>query len=258
MPQNEYVEDAIRRYGRPLNYEIRKAKKEARQEKVIAKKVTTLTGIKAKLFKKKLQAEKIQLKKNMKIKEAKNIEVKTENTSEALPAFLLDRDINEQAKEINSKIKQKRKEKAAKYTVPIAKVEGLSEAEVFGVVTSGKRKNKHWKRIVNRPCFVGADFTRKAPKFERFIRPMSMRFTVAHVSHPELKTTFKLPIISVKRNPHSDVFTSLGVLTKGTIIEVNVSELGIVDGSGQVVWGKYAQITNKPENDGCINAVLLV
>jgi len=26
----------------------------------------------------------------------------------------------------------------------------------------------------------------------------------------------------------------------------------------QVVWGKYAQVTNNPENDGCINAVLLV
>jgi ribosome biogenesis protein NSA2 len=24
------------------------------------------------------------------------------------------------------------------------------------------------------------------------------------------------------------------------------------------VWGKYAQVTNYPENDGCINAVLLV
>lgn len=258
MPQNEYVEESIKRFGRPLDYEVKKAKKAARLEKVIAKKVTTLTGIKARLFKKKLHAEKVQLKKNLKLKEAKKVKIETENTTDALPAFLLDRGINEQAKEINSKIKEKRKEKAAKYTVPIAKVEGLSEAEVFGVVTSGKRKNKHWKRIVNRPCFVGADFTRKAPKFERFIRPMCMRFTTAHVSHPELKTTFKLPILSVKRNPHSDVFTGLGVLTRGTIIEVNVSELGIVDGSGQVVWGKYAQITNKPENDGCVNAILLV
>jgi len=25
-----------------------------------------------------------------------------------------------------------------------------------------------------------------------------------------------------------------------------------------VVWGKYAQITNNPENDGCVNGVLLV
>lgn len=26
----------------------------------------------------------------------------------------------------------------------------------------------------------------------------------------------------------------------------------------QVVWGKYAQVTNNPDLDGCINAVLLV
>lgn len=258
MPQNEYVEESIKQYGRPLNYETRKAKRQARESKIIAKKVTTLTGIKARLFHKKCLAEKIQLKKNIKISEAKSVKVHSEACTEALPAFLLDRGVNDQARELSSKIKQKRKEKAAKYTVPIAKVEGLSEADVFGVVASGKRKNKHWKRIVNRPCFVGQDFTRKAPKFERFIRPMSMRLTKAHVSHPELKTTFNLPILSVKRNPHSDIFTSLGVLSKGTIVEVNVSELGIVDASGQVVWGKYAQITNNPENDGCVNAVLLV
>ncbi|KAM0850587.1 hypothetical protein ACQ4PT_052978 [Festuca glaucescens] len=40
--------------------------------------------------------------------------------------------------------------------------------------------------------------------------------------------------------------------------KVNVSELGLVTPSGKVVWGKYAQVTNNPENDGCINAGLLV
>lgn len=40
--------------------------------------------------------------------------------------------------------------------------------------------------------------------------------------------------------------------------KVNVSELGLVTQGGKVVWGKYAQVTNHPENDGCINAVLLV
>ena len=50
----------------------------------------------------------------------------------------------------------------------------------------------------------------------------------------------------------------LGVMTKGTVIEVNVSALGLVTQSGKVVWGKYAQVTNSPELDGCINAVLLV
>lgn len=52
------------------------------------------------------------------------------------------------------------------------------------------------------------------------------------------------------------MYTQLGVLTKGTIIEVNVSELGMVTAGGKVVFGKYAQVTNNPENDGCINAVL--
>jgi ribosomal protein S8E len=36
--------------------------------------------------------------------------------------------------------------------------------------------------------------------------------------------------------------TSLGVLTRGTIIEVNVSELGLVTTGGKVVWAKYAQV----------------
>ena len=82
------------------------------------------------------------------------------------------------------------------------------------------------------------------------------------------------------------MYTQLGVLTKGTIIEVNVSELGMVTAGGKVVWGRWAQVvsflllhpasrsrkpqregmlmslvgeqTNNPEMDGCLNAVLLV
>jgi len=134
----------------------------------------------------------------------------------------------------------------------------MTEEEMFGVVKSGKRQRKAWKRIINKVTFVGDNFTRKPPKFERFIRPMALRCKKANVTHPELKTTFQLDIIGVKRNPQSSLYTGLGVMTKGTIIEVNVSELGLVTQSGKVVWGKYAQITNNPENDGCINAVLLV
>ncbi len=55
-----------------------------------------------------------------------------------------------------------------------------------------------------------------------------------------------------------DVSTMSHSVPQGTIIEVNVSELGLVTPGGKVVWGKYAQVTNNPENDGCINAVLLV
>jgi len=55
----------------------------------------------------------------------------------------------------------------------------------------------------------------------------------AHTTHPELKVTLHLDIIGVKKNPNGQSYTQLGVLTKGTIIEVNVSK---------VVWGKYAQV----------------
>ena len=87
---------------------------------------------------------------------------------------------------------------------------------------------------------------------------MALRYKRAHITHPELGVTVQLPIISLKKNPRTPLYTPLGVLTKGLIIEVNVSELGLVTTSGKVVWGKYAQVTNHPENDGCINAVLLV
>ena len=42
----------------------------------------------------------------------------------------------------------------------------------------------------------------------------------AHVTHPELKCTFCLDILGVKKNPNGQTYTSLGVITKGTIIEV--------------------------------------
>jgi ribosome biogenesis protein NSA2 len=87
---------------------------------------------------------------------------------------------------------------------------------------------------------------------------MALRYKKAHVTHPDLAATFHLSILSVKKNPSSPMYTQLGVMTKGTVIEVNVSELGLVTTGGKVVWGKFAQITNNPENDGCINAVLLV
>jgi len=83
---------------------------------------------------------------------------------------------------------------------------------------------------------------------------MGLRYKKAHVTHPELKVTVQLPIISVKKNPNNPLYTQLGVLTKGTVIEVNVSDLGLVTASGKVVWGRYAQITNNPSNDGCVNA----
>jgi ribosome biogenesis protein NSA2 len=217
-------------------------------------------GLKAKLYHKKRHSEKIQMKKTLKLHEEKQSKQKdAEAVPEgAIPAYLMDREGEVRAKVLSNMIKQKRKEKAGKWNVPLPQVRGAAESEVFRVMKSGKRKAKEWKRMVTKVTFVGEGFTRKPPKYERFIRPMALRFKKAHVTHPELRTTFQLPIIGVKKNPNSALYTQLGVITKGTVIEVNVSELGLVTQGGKVVWGKYAQVTNNPENDGCINAVLLV
>lgn len=55
-----------------------------------------------------------------------------------------------------------------------------------------------------------------------------MRFKKANITHPELQTTFYLDIVGVKKNPQSALYTNLGVMTKGTIIEINVTDLGLV------------------------------
>eukprot|EP00331_Platyophrya_macrostoma_P009946 CAMPEP_0176425832 /NCGR_PEP_ID=MMETSP0127-20121128/11604_1 /TAXON_ID=938130 /ORGANISM="Platyophrya macrostoma, Strain WH" /LENGTH=259 /DNA_ID=CAMNT_0017807029 /DNA_START=55 /DNA_END=834 /DNA_ORIENTATION=+ len=259
MPQNNYMELFKKRFGERLDADERRRKKEARAPHEQAQKAQALRGIRAKLYNKERFKEKIQMKKLIHAHQEKMIDVKVDKPEEgALPAYLLDRENVNRSKILSNTVKQKRKEKAGKWAVPVEKVKALSEAEMFQVVKSGKRKKKAWKRKVTKVCFVGDNFTRKPPKYEKYIRPMGLRFKKAHVTHPELKTTFFLDILGVKKNPQSALYTNLGVITKGTVLEVNVSELGLVTQSGKVVWSKYAQVTNNPENDGCINAVLLV
>lgn len=170
------------------------------------------------------------MKRNIKAHEEKEATAKEVKKPEdgAVPAYLLDRNEVNRTKVLSNMIKQKRKEKAGKWKVPIDKVKPMSEAEMFKVLRSGKRKKKAWKRMINKVSFVSDSFTRKPPKMEKFIRPTALRFKKAHVTHPELKTTFCLDILGVKKNPQSALYSSLGVITKGTILEVNVSELGLV------------------------------
>lgn len=260
MPQNEYIEEAQRRFGKRFDHAEITRKKKARKVKKDAKTARKLRGIKAKIWHKKRYCEKVTMKKTIKAHEEKDANKKDaeEAPKGAIPSYLLDREQQARTKVLSNMIKQKRKEKAGKWSVPIPKVKAMTEDEMFKILRSGKRKKKAWKRVVNKVCFVGDNFTRKNPKWERFIRPSSLRFKKAHVTHPELKTTFHLDIVGVKKNPQSNLYTSLGVITKGTILEVNVSELGLVTQTGKVVWAKYAQVTNNPEMDGCINALLLV
>ncbi|KAF2076990.1 hypothetical protein CYY_001699 [Polysphondylium violaceum] len=260
MPQGDHIELHQKRFGKRLDHYEKLRKKTARavhKRSALAQKVS---GLKAKLYNKKRYAEKAEMKKTIAMHQERQTSKKSDEKVRegAIPAYLMDREKESRAKVLSNMVKQKRKEKAGKWDVPLPKVRAISEDEMFKVVKSGKRQKKAWKRMVTKVTFVGEGFTRKPPKYERFIRPTGLRFKKAHVTHPELKSTFYLDILSVKKNPQSPTYTQLGVITKGTIIEVNVSDLGLVTQSGKVVWGKLAQVTNNPENDGCINAVLLV
>ena len=56
------------------------------------------------------------------------------------------------AKALSSAIKNKRAEKAARFSVPLPKVRGISEEEMFKVVATGKKTHKKgWKRVVTQP-----------------------------------------------------------------------------------------------------------
>lgn len=260
MPQNDHIEESIKKHGRRLDYEQRQRKKLARAPHKHSELVQKTRGLKAKMLNKKRYSEKAQIRKTIKQHAQKDATQTSGQPSTAgpIPAYLLDRNETNRSKILSNMIKDKRKEKAGKWNVPLPAVKGIAQDEMFRVIRSGKTKSKSWKRLVTKATFVGEGFTRKPPKFERFIRPMGLRMKKANVTHPELKTTFQLPIIGVKKNPQGVTYTQLGVLTKGTVIEVNVSDLGLVTTGGKVVWGKYAQVTNNPENDGCVNAVLLV
>lgn len=125
------------------------------------------------------------MKKTLKTHDERNVKQKDNESKPdgALPTFLLDREGQKDAKAMSSAIKQKRKDKAAKYAVPLPKVRGVAEEEVFKVMRTGKSKNKAWKRMVTKATFVGEGFTRKPVKMERFVRPMALRYKKANVTH---------------------------------------------------------------------------
>ncbi len=288
-----------------LDADERARKKLAREGHRRSDEAQNARGFRAKMLQQERRKEKIQMRKRIKAHEERNVKSQADvDTSDPVPAFLLDRSNPTSAKALSSAIKNRRNEKSARFSVPLPKVRGISEAEMFKVVKTGKKtKQKSWKRVITKPTFVGPDFTRQPVKYERFIRyvawswsfssyspgplgplgvlsssfppflhplpvsshraplsarsaphatkgfangtrPMALRQKKANVTHPELNVTVRVDILSVKKNPQNPLYTRLGVLTRGTIIEVNVSELGITTASGKVVGGRWAQITS--------------
>lgn len=114
------------------------------------------------------------MKKQIRQKEESNVKSSgpSEPSSTPLPQYLLDRSQPTNAKALSSAIKNKRNEKvrhrwvsgllgladevlqAAKFSVPLPKVKGISEEEMFKVVKTGKKTaKKGWKRMITKPTF---------------------------------------------------------------------------------------------------------
>lgn len=215
MPQHDYMDRFRKEKGRRFDYEERKRKRLAREGHESSAKAQNLRGLRAKQFAEKRRKEKIQMKKQIRQKEQKNVKSadSAEPSKTPVPQYLLDRSDQNNAKALSQQIKNKRSEKAAKFSVPIPKVKGVSEEEMFKVVSTGKKTHKKaWKRVITKPTFVGNDFTRRPVKFERFIRPMGLRYKVnalsskyersililikkANVTHPELGVTVSSKIL---------------------------------------------------------------
>ena len=76
MPQNEYMEEHARRFGKRFDHEEVQRKKKARSVKKDSKMAKKLRGIKAKLFHKKKYIEKATMKKTIKMHEEKDAKLK--------------------------------------------------------------------------------------------------------------------------------------------------------------------------------------
>ncbi len=74
-----------------------------------------IVSFRAKLYNKRRQNEKIQMKKTIKSHEEKETKQRQEVPEGALPPYLLDREKQSRAKILSNTIKQKRKEKAVSY-----------------------------------------------------------------------------------------------------------------------------------------------
>ncbi|CAD7674628.1 unnamed protein product [Nyctereutes procyonoides] len=146
--------------------------------------------------------------------------------------------------------KQKNDGKTPQGAVPAYLLDREGHIKIY---SNRKEKEESMERIVTKACCVGDGFTQKPPKYKRFIRTMSSCVKKTHVTHPELRATFwGASVLSICQ------VTIRGVITKGIVLEVNTSELGLATQGGKVIWGKIWQVTNNPENDGCMTVVLLL
>jgi len=130
--------------------------------------------------------------------------------------------------------------------------------ELLTVWGSSRGSKKLWMRKVTGITFMKPNFVRPPPQYERFIRPMSLRLIYANVTHVQSGKTFLANILNLEMNPMGYMHTTLGKISVGSIIRVEVKNLFTNCNSTALVSRcTYAQVTNEPSHDGIINSVLI-
>ena len=108
-------------------------------------------GLRAKLFNQKRYKEKAALKKTLAVHDEKDVEHGDGAPPKgAVPAYLLDREGATRAKVLSNTVKQKRKEKAGKWAVPLPRVKPVTDDEMFKRCDGGGGRSMGVCRCVQR------------------------------------------------------------------------------------------------------------
>ena len=138
-------------------------------------------------------------------------------------------------------LKQKRKEKAGKWSRWLRCLKWL-DREI---------KRKCWKRRINKICFWGK--IHKETSKTRNIHPADgSNVQRCKCYSPWTQNYIQTVDSDSQKESPSNTYTSLGDATKDNYLIVLVTQ------KGNVVWSKYAQVTNNLELNGCNSSILLV
>ena len=161
MPQHEYMERHKKEHGVRYDKAERDRKKEARKVHKVSEFAQKSFGLKAKLFNQKRFKEKAAMRKTLSMhNEGSNKHANDDPApAGAVPAYLLDRETVSRAKVLSNTVKQKRKEKAGKWAVPIPKVKPVTDDEMFKALKTGKKNRRILVPHFARKCLCLVPFT---------------------------------------------------------------------------------------------------
>ena len=206
MPQHEHMERHAKLHGKRFDAEERARKREARLAHKRSEFAQKVHGLRAKLYNERRFKEKAAMRKTIaQHNQRNNKHANDEAVADgAVPAYLLDREGVSRAKVLSNTVKQKRKEKAGKWEVPIPKVKPVADDEMFKVMRTGKKNNKAWKRVVTK-CTVSSRVLSSNIRLRSCF--FNSYYFIDFIS--SLPFDSSLVIVSQEKHPNSNVLLDL-------------------------------------------------